>query len=170
MTAIQTGQFSAVLSEGAAVRLNSHIAQSGEDETHVYFTPCDDAKAVVLPPQSVEGMGRTLDISMTLRDVYPNRRVAVGIAIYEVDDEGGEHPRGFRAVTLPAQHSRCPAELAMPTIRFVLPEDIRILPTDTCEVRRHFVLRTSSHYIDTSAMCVPDPPAPADDITYEPTD
>ena len=53
MTAIQTGQFSAVLSEGAAVRLNSHIAQSGEDETHVYFTPCDDAKAVVLPPQSV---------------------------------------------------------------------------------------------------------------------
>lgn len=165
MTAIETGQVSAVLSEGAAVRLDSYIAQSGQKETHIYFNPCEDTKSITIADQLVEGMGHTLDIAMTLRDVYPDRRVAVGIAIYEVDDHNEEFSRGFRAVTLPAHSGRCRADVAMPRMRFVLPDDIRLDSEKTCDIRRHFVVRMNSHYVDTSSMCVS-----AESIPYEPAD
>ena len=54
----------------------------------------------------------------------------------------------FHAMTVPA-HSGCPRDVALPRIRFVLPEDLRIEGADGARgCRRHFVVRTSSRYVD----------------------
>lgn len=139
----------AVLTEGAAVRLNNG-AQTTDTETHVYFDACEDAKAVTMPDCTVEGTGRMLDVSMTLRNVCPGKRTAVGVALTEVDNAGNEYARGFRAVTVPAHNNAACCDIVMPRIRFIMPEDIRVDgATGMCSGRRHFVLRSSNHYVDT---------------------
>ena len=137
------------LAEDAVMRPVS-VAATTDAETHVYFESCEDAKTVTLPDSTVEGTGRMLDVSMTLRSVCPGKRTAVGVALTEVDSAGNEHARGFRAVTVPAHsHADC-CDIVMPSIRFILPEDIRVDGgTGLCSGRRHFVLRSSNHYVDT---------------------
>ncbi len=152
MAKIELNQLTAVLNEGAAVRLSSNASQTVEGETHVYFEPCEDAKAVTLSDCFTESTGRMLDVSMTLRNVCPGKRTAVGIAISEIDSAGGEHARGFRVITVPAHSGSGCCDITMPTTRFILPEELR---TDSgagmCNGRRHFVLRANSHYVDTTA-------------------
>ena len=101
MAKIELNQLTAVLNEGAAVRLSSNASQTVEGETHVYFEPCEDAKAVTLSDCFTESTGRMLDVSMTLRNVCPGKRTAVGIAISEIDSAGGEQPAGFASSPFP---------------------------------------------------------------------
>ncbi|MDD3334279.1 MAG: hypothetical protein PHI98_02070 [Eubacteriales bacterium] len=148
MTPIELKPMGATLNEGAAVRIG-RTADGADGETHVYFDPCEETKAVAISGISAEGTGRILDVSMTLKDVCPAKRVAVGVTVHEVDQAGNEYPRGFRAVTVPAHnHSGC-CDVAVSSTRFILPEDIRVgSHGGVCDGSRHFVLRTTSHYID----------------------
>lgn len=89
-------------------------------------------------------------MNLVLRNVCPGRRVAVGVTLHEVDGTGGEHARGFHAMTVPA-HRDGRETLPCPRIRFVLPEDLRIEGADGPRgCRRHFVVRTSSRYVDST--------------------
>ena len=40
----------------------------------------------------MEGQGRILDLTMCLKNVCPGKRVAVGIALSELDPRGNEYP------------------------------------------------------------------------------
>ena len=153
---IEMNQIGAVLGEGAAVRLSGATTQTAGGETHVYFEPCDENKAIAISDacDNETGMCRTLDVNMTLRNVCPGKRVAVGMALYEVDAEGNEYSRGFRAVTVPA-HDGCGCrDLPVTGVRDVLPADLRVDRNTGCGCgcgrrgRRHFILRTSNHYVD----------------------
>ncbi|MEG2315168.1 MAG: hypothetical protein RSC91_03055 [Clostridia bacterium] len=179
---IEMNAFTAKLGEGAAVRLGRTITQT-DGETHIYFEPWEETKAVVLSDAYVEHPGRTLDVCMTLRGVCPGRRTAVGLALSEVDDEGKEYARGFRAITMPAHPAAGCSDLEIPLTRFVVPEETceaesrcpcaercrpvnaceaesrcpcaeRCMPVNACEERchcrrrRHFVMRTTTHYVD----------------------
>ena len=129
-------------------------AEAGQDasETHVYFEPCEENKAVTVAESqhNEDGAGRVLDVNLVLRNVCPGRRVAVGVTLHEVDGTGGEHARGFHAMTVPA-HRDGPRDVTLPRIRFVLPEDLRIEGADGPRgCRRHFVVRTSSRYVDST--------------------
>lgn len=137
------------LAENAITRPAS-VAAAADGATHVYFEACEDAKTVTLPDSTVEGTGRMLDVTMTLRSVCPGKRTAVGVALTEVDSAGNEYARGFRAITVPAHSNAGCCDIVMPRIRFILPDDIRVDgATGLCNGRRHFVLRTSNHYVDT---------------------
>lgn len=154
MATIELNQINAMLGEGAAVRLNNGATQTADGETHVYFESCEESKTVALSDSYVEGTGRTLDVTMTLRNVCPGKRTAVGVSLSEMDNAGNEYSRGFRAITVPAHTNTGCCDITMPRTRFILPEDLRVDGgTSLCGGRRHFVLRTSCHYVDTTATC-----------------
>lgn len=152
MANIEPGLPCAIIGEGAAVRLGAEAGQDAS-ETHVYFELCDENKAVTVAENqhNEDGAGRVLDVNIVLRNVHPNRRVAVGIALHEVDGLGGEHARGFHAMTVPAHSDDGPQDVPLPRVRFVLPDDLHIEGADgACGARRHFVVRTSSRYVDST--------------------
>ena len=152
MANIEPGLPCAIIGEGAAVRLGAEAGQDAS-ETHVYFEPCEENKAVTVAESqhNEDGAGRVLDVNLVLRNVCPGKRIAVGITLHEVDGMGGEHARGFHAMTVPARSGGSPRDVTLPRIRFVLPEDLRIEGADGAHgCRRHFVVRTSSRYVDSA--------------------
>lgn len=46
--------------------------------------------------------GRIIQLEVTVKDVCPNRRVALGVMLEEVGPDGKTEPRGFKAYTIPA--------------------------------------------------------------------
>lgn len=118
------------------------------DETHVFFESCDGAKEICVTGrcQEEDAPGRTLDVNCTLLNVCPGRRSALGITLTEMDEDGSEYARGFRAVTVPAHNARCNQDVNVDTVRFILPEDLSL------QNRRHFVVRTQHHYLDAGSI------------------
>jgi len=116
------------------------------DETHIFFESCDGSKEVCVKGrcQEDEALGRTLDVNCTLLNVCPGRRSALGITLTEMDEDGAEYARGFRAITVPAHNARCNQDMNVDTVRFILPEDLSL------QNRRHFIVRTQHHYLDAS--------------------
>ena len=117
------------------------------DETHVYFDSCEANKCVSVAAVSSDetSQGRVLDVNLTMRGVCPGRRSSVGVHLTEVDENGGEHACGFRAVAIPAQNASSRCDVALPALRFILPEDLN---TASRGRRRHFIVRTTHHYLD----------------------
>lgn len=149
MATIDMRSLGAALGEGAALRQSDSASLASTGETHVYFETCEECKTVNLADCTVDGSGRELNVTMTLRNVCPGKRIAVGVTVTEMDSAGNEHPRGFRAITLPARGGSAPCDVTMPVTRFVLPEDSRADGSCGCGGRRHFVIRTNSQYLDT---------------------
>lgn len=118
------------------------------DETHVIFEACDGAKEICVTGrcQEEEALGRVLDVNATLLNVCPGRRSALGVTLTEVDENGAEYARGFRAVTVPAHNGRCNQDVQVDTMRFILPED------QSLQARRHFIVRTQHHYLDADSI------------------
>lgn len=121
---------------------------TGADETHVFFEACDGFKEVAVTGrcQEEDAPGRTLDVNCKLLNVCPGRRSALGITLTEMDEDGTEYARGFRAVTVPAHNARCNQDVNLDTVRFILPEDLSL------QNRRHFIVRTQHHYLDASSI------------------
>ena len=127
---------------------NCSECNSYADETHVFFESCDGAKEICVTGrcQEEEAPGRMLDVSCTLQNVCPGRRSALGLTLTEVDKNGAEYARGFRAVTVPAHNNRCNQDVQVDAVRFILPEDLSL------QDRRHFIVRTQHHYLDASSI------------------
>lgn len=150
MAGIEIQPMGVTLNEGAATRIDPAARCAVGNETHVYFDACEESKAITLSAAEIEQTGRILDVAMTLKDVCPAKRTAVGIAVSEVDAGGNEYPRGFRAITVPAHNHPSCRDINVSTVRFILPENLRVdSGTSLCSRSRHFVLRTAMHYVDT---------------------
>ena len=131
--------------ERTARSVQAESCDSGE--AHIIFEPCDGAQSICLSSSCQDQMtGRVLDVTATLQNVCPGRRSAVGVSLYELDEKGTEHARGFRAVSVPAHHGKCNRDVQLETIRFLLPEDMSL------QRRRHFICRMSHHYLDSDGM------------------
>ncbi len=125
-------------------------AASASDEMHIYFDSCDGMKEVAVNCNcnNDEGIGRVLDVNVKLCNACPGRASAVGVQLMEMDANGNEYARGFRAVTVPAHNASANCDVAVPTMRFILPEAV-----SAYQGRRHFVVRTTNHYIDQPTNC-----------------
>lgn len=123
------------------------VNADSQTETHVYYDSCESEKAVCVSSEcrDEENLGRVLDVTMTLRNVCPGRRSAVGVHLVEMDENGSEYARGFRSLTVPAHNASCNRDVELPSMRFILPEDVSMAGRAS---RRHFVVRTTNHYLD----------------------
>lgn len=103
-------------------------------------------------------LGRIVQLSVTLRNVCPGKRVALAALLHEVDANGLEHKRGMKTMTIPAHTRQGCQDVAVRCIKFVLPEDLDVSGTagSLCNTRR-FRARFIAHYIDNDFDCCCEP-------------
>lgn len=133
--------------DGNASRRSKGCTCDNDGATHIYFDACENSKEVtVIGSCEEDSLGRVLDVNVTLRNVCPGRCSSLGINLSEMDDDGTEYARGFRAISVPAHNARTNQDIQLDAVRFVLPEDRRL------QRRRHLIVRTTHHYLDDGSI------------------
>ncbi len=88
---------------------------------------CEDSVEVDLGDTYLESLGRIVQLDVTVKNVCPGKRVALGVILTEVDANGDEYQRGMKAITIPAHTSPSCRDILVKCIKFVLPEDLMYL-------------------------------------------
>lgn len=159
MDNLNIGEVSIGANAQANISISSCEAAAAQSRHDFYFERCEDKKSCDLGGTALVGQGRILDVTTTVRNVCPYKRVALAIALTEVDAYQNEYPRGTKIVTIPAHQNTSCTDISLPSMRFVLPEDLSVSgSTDMCSAkRRHFIARIDAHYVDqntgTCAAC-----------------
>lgn len=97
---------------------------------------CSDAVVVDVGDVQLGAQGRIIQLEVTVKDVCPNRRVALGVILEEVGPDGKTEPRGFKAYTIPAHTQPGCRDVQVQCIRFVVPEDVSLWGKSLCDTRR----------------------------------
>ena len=116
---------------------------------------CQDAAAIDMGDTYLESLGRILQLDVTVKNVCPKKRVALGVILTEVDPSSMEYQRGMKTITIPAHDYPSCRDVLVKGIKFVLPEDLDV-SGETSEAicnARNFKARFIAHYIDTDYEC-----------------
>lgn len=115
---------------------------------------CEDSVEIDAGDLGMESLGRILQLSVTLNNVCPNKRVALAVIITETDSEGTEYSRGMKTMTIPALSGDSCRDVTVRCVKFVLPEDTNVSETagGLCS-ERHFRARFIANYIDADFAC-----------------
>ena len=118
-------------------------------------TGCSDSLVVDAGDVDLESQGRIVQIDLTLKNVCPNKRVALAAILVEVDENGLEYQRGMKAMTIPAHTSPNCRDILVKCIKFVVPEDLDVSGNDTGSMcnARNFKVRFIAHNVDTDYRC-----------------
>ena len=125
------------------------------DPIEVSIGGCQDSGVYDVGDVYLESLGRILQLDVNVKNVCPNKRVALGIILTEVDSQGNEYPRGLKTVTVPAHHYPGCRDVLVKCVTFVLPEDLDVsggTPSAICNTR-NFKVRLLANYIDTDFRC-----------------
>jgi len=124
----------------------------------VAISGCEDSIEFDAGDVYLESIGRILQLDVNLKNVCPNKRVALGVILTEVDQEGNEHQRGVKAITVPAHQQLSCRDVLVKCIKFVLPEDLSLAEETSGSMcgTRNFKARMIAHYIDSSFQCCND--------------
>lgn len=116
----------------------------------IEIEPCHDYELFDAGDIRLQSQGRLLEIKLDLKKVCPNRAVALGIILYELDHVCNEHVRGFKAIKIPGHCKPVCCDIKVKGIWFVLPEedDASGCPASICD-KRKFRVRIIAHYITT---------------------
>lgn len=117
---------------------------------------CQDAGELDTGDTYLESQGRIVKLDVTLKHVCPRKRVALGVVLTEVDQEGLEYPRGMKALTIPAHEHSSYRDVEVKGIKFVLPEDLNVscrCDDGMCQ-QRNLRVRLIAHNIDTEFQCL----------------
>lgn len=115
---------------------------------------CEDTLEFDAGSLGLESLGRIVELSVTLQNVCPNRRVALASILTEVDEHGIEYKRGMKTVLVPAHTRESCRDVTVRRIKFVLPEslDVSGSTTSICNARK-FKARFIANYIDNGFEC-----------------
>ena len=113
---------------------------------------CDDTVEFDAGLLDLGALGRILQLSVTLQNVCPGKRVALAAILSELNGEDVELQRGMKILTVPAHDSASCQNVTVRCIKFVLPQDETAVVASICGERR-FRARFIAHYIDNSFAC-----------------
>ena len=115
---------------------------------------CEDMLEFDAGDLGMESLGRIVQLSVTLKNVCPHRRVALAAILTEVDDHGLEYKRGMKTVLVPAHTKESCRDVTVRCIKFVLPEslDVSGSTSSICNAR-NFKARFIANYIDDNFTC-----------------
>ncbi len=116
---------------------------------------CADAIVVDMGDTFLESLGRIIQMDVTIRSVCPGKRVALGVILTEVDQNGTEYQRGMKTLTIPSHNSPSCRDVLVKCIKFVLPEDLDVSTEDPMAIcsTRNLKARFIAHYVDTDFRC-----------------
>ena len=112
---------------------------------------CQGCADVCLQESGPESLGRMIYLNLTLKQICPEKRVAIAVFLTEVCPGKGEFPRGTKFFTIPAHHGEGCQDIVLHCIPFIVPENSAEAGT-LCH-KRYFNARVLSHYIDTDYVC-----------------
>lgn len=120
----------------------------------IEFKGCQDTLDFDAGVIELDSLGRILELTVTIKNVCPNRRVALAVILAEIDIHGNEHRRGLKIISVPEHFQPGCHDVTVRCIRFVIPEDIDETgqPTSLCNPRR-FRVRFLANYIDSGFDC-----------------
>ncbi|MDE6776300.1 MAG: VWA domain-containing protein [Oscillospiraceae bacterium] len=115
---------------------------------------CEDTVELDAGKLDMDSLGRIAKLDITVRNVCPNKRVALAAILTEVDCEGIEHKRGLKTMVVPAHTNETCRDVIVRGIKFVLPESLDVSGA-TCSIcnERNFKARFIAHYIDNNFEC-----------------
>lgn len=113
---------------------------------------CQDAVLVDMGEVYLGSQGRIIQMDVTIKNVCPGKRVALAAILTEVDQNGMEHQRGMKAMTIPAHDSPMCRDVLVKCIKFVVPEDLSVSGGAMCSPRK-FKARFLANHIDTDYRC-----------------
>ena len=102
----------------------------------------------------MNSLGRIVQLDVTIRNVCPNRRVALAVMLNELDEFDAEHKRGLKTLIIPAHTRDGCRDVTVNCIKFVLPEDLD-LSVDSATIcnERRFRARFIANYVDYDFEC-----------------
>lgn len=113
---------------------------------------CRDSVLADLGDVSLAAQGRIVQMNVTVKNVCPGKRVALAAILTEVDQDGMEHQRGMKAMTIPAHNFPICRDVLVKCVTFVLPEDLSVSGGAMCSPRK-LKARFLANYIDTDYRC-----------------
>ncbi|WP_249301504.1 hypothetical protein [Feifania hominis] len=123
--------------------------------TNLTVDGCSDSVVVDLGDTYLESLGRIVQADVTIKNVCPGKRVALAVILTEIDQNGLEHQRGMKTMTIPAHSSPTCRDVLVKCVKFVVPEDLDTSgqrPLALCNARQ-FRARVIAHNIDTDYRC-----------------
>ncbi len=127
------------------------VVEDCPEPIDVNIDGCEDFVDVDAGSINLDSLGRILQLNVKLKNVCPNRRVALATIVTEVDEQGTEYDRGIKIMTIPAHTRRNCQDVLVRCIKFVLPENLDVSgQTDAMCNPRSFKARFIAHYIDTN--------------------
>lgn len=116
---------------------------------------CEDSVVVDMGDVYLQSLGRIAQLSVNIKNVCPEKRVALAAILTEVDEHGLEYSRGMKAITIPAHHYPECRDVLVKSIKFVLPEDLNEAGEEEGAMcaERNFKARFIAHTIDTDFVC-----------------
>ena len=114
----------------------------------IEFKGCQDYLAYDLGDYVLDDLGRILELSLTIKNVCPNKKVAVAVMLNEIDDYGAEHKKAIKIISIPAHTNNKCKDIKLTNIKLVLPEE----DNNMCETKK-FVARALVNYIDNNPIC-----------------
>ncbi len=118
------------------------------------LTGCGDTLEFDAGTIGLDATGSIVQLSVTLENVCPGRRVALAVILNEVDADGNEYKRGMKIISVPAHTRDTCQDITVQCIKFVLPEglDVAATPGLLCN-ERSFRARFIANYIDNDYEC-----------------
>ena len=151
--------------EGNTLNFPSPTVEVDCSRTDIYPEPCPepveftvegcrDAAHVALGDTVLQGLGRIVQVDVTVKKVCPGKRVAVSIMLMEVAPDGTELPRGVKHILVPPQTGVTCRDLTLKCVQFSLPEALDATGNTgaICNPRR-FAARVIANYVDTDYTC-----------------
>lgn len=132
------------------------VTEPCPEPVDVALDGCEDSLVFDAGDLKMTSAGRILQLNVTLKNICPQRKVALAAMIAEVDSEGLEYQRGFKAMTIPAHSRETCHDVKVSCIKFVLPEDLSLASdadgSSECGDRQ-FKASFIAHYIDSDYQC-----------------
>ena len=114
---------------------------------------CRECADVKLFDAGMTDLGRLIRMDLNVRDVCPEKRVAVAVILTEEGPCGEEKPMGMKTLTIPAHHGEICRDVRLNCIEFVAPEEPdRCGFGSLCRTRK-FKVRVVANYLDTDYVC-----------------
>lgn len=119
----------------------------------VSISGCEDSIEFDVGDISMAPLGHIFQFDVMIRDICPNKRVALAILLTEVDCSDEELTRGMKTLTIPALTGTTCQDVTLRCIKFVLPGDLDgTSPCAVCSTRK-FKVRLIANYIDFGFKC-----------------
>lgn len=121
--------------------------------TNITIDGCDDTIKYDVGDLYLDSLGRVLELNATIKNVCPNRRVALAAILSEIDENNIEYKRGMKTMVIPSHTNPECRDIKINCIRFVLPEELDVSSDNSICNNRNFKVRFISHYIDNDYCC-----------------